>query len=527
MMKVYYDYITQTCTFTGATIESKNQQCILCNNSAITTPQDILSSYQQYGADCVNHLEGAFSFCLYDTHKKQLMVVRDRIGERQMYYAQLPTGVIFATDLKDILPHIAYPTILPLNLARPIRYNFPIDLRQTWIEQIQRVQAGEYVIVDKNGLRRKTYFRRNYTSSFTGTKEDAFAESLHLLRQSVRTAIATAPGPVAVLLSGGIDSSSLAILAKEVQKEVHVISAGYKGNQYTVCDERHVAKRFAEEHGLVYHEVELDVNDFQRYLDELIPYLDEPCFDINCMVQYVLYKRASELGFKTILCGLGGDELFYSYAGHHREVEAIQLRREFNQFYPVRRHWKKYLGFMLKHAKHVLLPNHPARIDASMLTSWTYDDYTLFARDAQLGDIRFADIDVHVSLPETITIQGMYDFLGAAFAMNMCVYMANKMGASNGVEVRFPLLDTNLIRFMDSLPMDMKYDRNMPKRFQSEMMTSLLPDYILHAPKRGFEPPFEFIGQMNANYQYRHIHAKHTFFNSMVADMLIDKLLEK
>ena len=65
-MTAYFDYITQTCTFTGNTIESKNQQLVLCNNSAITAPQDILSAYRQYGVDCVNHLEGAFSFCLYD-----------------------------------------------------------------------------------------------------------------------------------------------------------------------------------------------------------------------------------------------------------------------------------------------------------------------------------------------------------------------------------------------------------------------------------------------------------------------------
>lgn len=412
-----------------------------------------------------------------------------------------------------------------LNLAQPIRYNFPIDLQQTWIEQIKRVCAGEELTIDQKGIRSRIYWKRDHTPIFKGTKQEALAEALRLLRKSVKECIETSEGPVAVLLSGGIDSTSLAALTKEIQQEVHVISAGYKGNNYTACDERPEAKRFAKEKDLIYHEVELDANDFQSYLDEMMPYLDEPCFDVNSMVQYALYKKAAELGFKTILCGLGGDELFYSYDIRHREVEAIQLRHEFNQLYPVRKHWKDYLQFAAKSYKHLLLPNIPARIDESMLTAWTYDDYIHFTKDAILCGERFADVDVHVSLPDNTTIQSMYDFIGATFAVNMCVYMANKMSAANGVDVRFPLLNPKLVEFLDSLPIDMKFDIKQPKRFQKEMMAGIVPDYILYAKKRGFEPPFEFIRQMCGNYKYKHIQASHVFFNSMVADMMIDNLL--
>lgn len=303
-----------------------------------------------------------------------------------------------------------------------------------------------------------------------------------------------------------------------------MISAGYKGNNYTACDERPVARQFADENGLIYHEVELDVNDFQKYLDEVIPYLDEPCFDVNCMVQFALYKKISEMGFKTVLMGLGGDEIFYSYAQRHREVAAIQLRHEFNQLYPIRKHKKEYVKFLLKNYKHLLLPNHPARIDESMLTAWTYEDYKYFAKDATLKCERFADVDVHVSLPESTTIQDVYDFIGAAFAMNMCVYMANKLCHANGIEVRCPILAPELVEFMDSLPMDMKYDKQEPKMFQKKMMEGVLPDYILYAQKRAFEPPFEFINIIAKNYRYKHIQASSCFFNSMMADRMIDQL---
>lgn len=465
--------------------------------------------------------------CEYDAKSKELKVARDKIGEQSLYYAQLPTSVVVSTELKDILPHIAYPKINMLNLAQPIRYNYPVDLQQTWIEQIKRVKAGEELTIDQKGIRSRIYWKRDHTPSFKGTREDALAEALRLLRKSVKECVESSEGPVAVLLSGGIDSTSLAALTKEVQGEVHVFSAGYKGNRYTGCDERPEAKRFAEEKGLIYHDVELDVNDFQKYLDEVIPYLDEPCFDVNCMVQYALFKKISEMGFKTVFMGLGGDEIFYSYAQRHKEVEAIRLRHEFNQLYPIRKHKKEYLRYVLKNYKHLLLPNHPARIDESMLTEWTFVDYRHFAQDAIVDGERFADVDVHVSLPEKTTIQDVYDFLGATFAMNMCVYMANKLCHANGIEVRCPILAPELVEFMDSLPMDMKFDITQPKRFQKEMMVGIIPDYILYARKRGFSPPFDFIYEINGQYKYKQIQAKYCFYNSMIADRMIDNLLRK
>jgi asparagine synthase (glutamine-hydrolysing) len=245
------------------------------------------------------------------------------------------------------------------------------------------------------------------------------------------------------------------------------------------------------------------------------------------MVQYALYKKAAEMGFKVILSGLGGDELFYSYKARHRETEAIRLRHEFNQLYPVRKHWKKYLRFMLKHYKHILLPNHPARIDESMLVEWTCDDYKRFALDASLDGECFGDIDVHVSLPENVTIQGMYDYITPRFAINMCVYLGNKLCAANGVELRCPILSPELVQFMDSLPMDMKFDPKVPKRFQKEVMHGLLPDYILYARKRGFEPPFDFIRKMCGQYKYQMLSSDHVFFNSMMADKLLTQYLKR
>ena len=501
---------------------------VVYQDGAYQMAEQIIPLYEQYGCDSVKHLKGTLSFCLYDANCKQLLVVRDRLGVQQMYYAQLPTGIVFGSNLKDVLQHVKHPQLRVHELAQPIRHNYPIDLQHTWIEQIKRLRAGEYAVVDVDGLRTYTYWKRNHTPSFTGTKEQAIAEVQSIIRASVQRCMQT-DEPVAVLLSGGIDSTTLALFAKECQKEVHVISAGYKG-QYA-CDERAVARRFAEEHGLIYHEVELDVNDFQSLFNEYVPYIDEPCFDVSSMSQFALYKKAAEMGFKVILSGLGGDELFYSYKDDNAMAYAMQLRREFDACFPLKKNWLKYLRFMAKNWRYVLMANYPILNDDKLPIPWTYTDYLKFASSASLDHdeevLRFDDMDIEPHFSYHAGVNEIYDHKFATFANQMCVYLGNKLGEANGVELRYPLLDVELIEFLDSLPLVMKFNPKVSKCFQKEVMRGLLPDYILHARKRGFEPPFDFIQKMCGQYQYQMLKSDHIFFNSMMADKLLTQYLKR
>ena len=446
-----------------------------------------------------------------------------------MYYAHIPEGIVFSNNLSKVLSYVKHPQIRAHELAQPIRHNYPIDLQHTWIEQIKRLRAGEYAVVDADGLRTYTYWKRDFTPTFTGTKQQAIEHVQQLIRNSVKRCMQS-DEPVAVLLSGGIDSTSLALFAKECQKKVHVISAGYKG-QYA-CDERSVAKRFAEEYGLIYHEVELDAADFQQLFDEYVPHIDEPCFDVSSMSQYALYKKAAEMGFKVILSGLGGDELFYSYKDDNAVAESLQLRREFDVCFPLKKHWRQYLRFMAKHWRYVLMANSPILEDDRLPTTWTYEDYKKFASMASLthdGEtIDFSEINVQPSsFPYTAGVNEVYDNKFATFANQLCVYLGNKLGAACGVELRYPLLDSELVEFLDSLPLEMKFDAKVSKKFQKEVMDGLLPNYILYARKRGFEPPFDFIWEMCDKYQYQIINAKYVFFNSMMADKILTQFLKK
>jgi asparagine synthase (glutamine-hydrolysing) len=467
-----------------------------------------------------------FAFCLWNTKTKQLFVARDRIGEKTIYYSQLPTGIIFSTELKAIKKHFLEKNQLNIGaLAESIRYNYPIDLKNTYIDEVKRLRGGEYAIVDSKGLETHFYWKRNFQENFHGSFEQAKSETLRLMRESVDICLRS-DVPVGVLLSAGIDSSAVAALAKETGREVHVITAGYKGQHE--CDEREVARRFAREKGLIYHEVELDATDFRNIFFEYINYIDEPVCDVASMAQWALYKKAKEMGFTVLLGGLGGDELFYGYPYWNQVAESLKLKHQHQSLFPWKGNDKKldFLRFLIKNWRYILYAGYPHKIDDKMTVDWTYEDYMRFASAASLNSdgqkLVFKDVDVHFSFEDgKCEIDQVYDSIFSTFMNTLCLYLADRLGMGNSIEIRSPFVDYKLVDFVSAIPVEMKYRKNEPKFFLKETLRGIVPDYILYANKRGFTPPFNFIHQMTANYRYETFESEYAFFNSMLADKLL------
>lgn len=488
--------------------------------------ETILHLYEEYDVYCLKHLRGMFAFCLYDKRKKRLFAARDRMGEKPLYFSQIQTGVVFSSELKAILKnYIDKPQIDSHALAESIRYNYPIDLRNTFVRQIKRVCAGEYVIVDDGGIEVRKYWSYRSNPTFDGSKDETKKEILRLMRESVDMTLRS-DVPVAVLLSSGIDSTAIAALAKETGREIHVITAGYR--QGGGVDERSAARRFAKEKGLVYHEVELDVSDFKSIFDIYTKYIDEPVCDVSSMSQWALYQKASELGFKVLLSGVGGDELFYGYPAHNKLAESLILAKEHRDLFPWKSKKLQFMKFMLRNWRYVLYAGYPEKIDDSLPVRWTYDDYVKFSRDAEMeiwGDrFEFKDIDVHYSFSSEADIDTVYEFMTTRFMNTLCLYLADRLGMGNSVEVRCPLLDYKLTEFVTSLPRKYRYEKGNAKSLMKEALCGILPDYILNASKRGFTPPFGYIYEMNSEYKYKNMQSSSVFFNSMLADKLIENL---
>ena len=240
---------------------------------------------------------------------------------------------------------------------------------------------------------------------------------------------------------------------------------------------------------------------------------------------------AKELGFKVLLCGIGGDEIFFGYPGFNQVVQQLELRRQHRALFPWRGRKKwEFLRFMAQPGRYVLFGGYPCALDDRWPVDWTYQDYRCFAADAQIewsGEVtRFADIDVHYAYSAEADLDTVYDLEFTTFMKNLCLYLSDRLGMANSLEIRSPLLDYRIVDFVSHLPQEMKYD-GTPKGFYKWCLRGIVPDYIMDARKRGFEPPWDFIREMNKEYQYKHIQASHCFFNSMLADQVMDNLLYK
>lgn len=490
--------------------------------------ETILHLYEEYGVKCLDYLRGMFVFCLWDSKKKQFFAARDRIGEKPLYYAQIPGGVVFSSELKAILKYyIENPQINLQSLAEPIRYTTPLHKKDTYIEQIKRLEPGHYILVDDRGLMQHRYWKRHTEDSFTGTYNEAKEETLRLMRESVDLCLRS-DVPVAVMLSGGVDSSAIAALAKESGREVHTITAGYKGDY--ACDERDVARRFAKERGFIYHEVELDESDYNNSFEELTQFIDEPVTDSAAIAQWALYKKVKHLGFKVLLGGMGGDELFYGYRYWNRMAESLAIQRQHQALFPWKGTEKKkqYIRFILKNLKYVMVAGYPMKMADSSIGFWQYQDYVDFQEKASFvykdEEFKFNDLNLYLSFGNAKPgkeIDLIYEFNFDNTMTMVYLYLSDRLGMGNSLEIRSPLLDYKLVEFVSSLPNSIKYKKDNPKSLMKEVLEGIVPDYILNAEKRGFTPPNDFIKDVVRNYNYNLFQSDFKYYNSVLADRVL------
>ena len=495
--------------------------------------ENVLQLYEQYGKDCVHHMRGAFMCCVYDAKRHELFAARDRMGEKTLYYAQVPGGVVVATELKAILrDYIAEPQLDIEQLMGPIRYTAPIDNEKTYIQQIKRLGAGEYITVNKHGVKRYRYWDRHLLREqrLDVSLDEAKRGVEALLRESVDYALQT-DKPLAVMLSGGIDSSLVAKLAKDTGREVHTVTAGYKGAH--ACDERDVARRFAAEQGFIHHEIELDEQDFQHCFEEFTQAMDEPITDSAAMAQWALFKKVKALGFDVLLGGMGGDELFFGYPYWNALGESYAVKCYHESLFPIKRNKQKYLNFLWHNWRKVLYAHHPYEISDKSFCYWMRDDYYRFVKGSKCQfageefDLQQVGMNMPFpNVPLAQAIEGVYDFQIDNIMTRAYLYLSDREGMGNDLEVRSPLIDYKLVEYVSALPMAVKYKHGVPKYLLKETLRGIIPDYILFAKKRGFTPPNTFVQKVVEQYEYQFFDAKYKFYNSVLADRICTLMLK-
>ena len=465
-----------------------------------TTESDtevILHLFEEKGEKMLEDLIGMFAIAIYNTKTKKLFLARDICGEKPLYYANTPHGFVFSSQMDTISQfYLSTPKIDWHELHNFIDHSFSQTLDKTFIQQIKRLEPGTYCYIDDKDIVFQRYWKRTNTYSYKKSYEEAKKECLDIIRESIKMTIPKEV-PVAVLLSGGIDSSLVAKILKENLDEVHAFTLGFKGRP--IDDERERAHKFANENNIIIHEIELSEDDYYNKKDgglfnEIIKYLDEPLTEVSLMNKFALFRECKKYGFKVVLSGTGGDELFYGYPNRNEEAEKIKIINELAKICIAKKGFKKFrklLNFYFKNRKifnknFCLIDKDKNVIPHLPRMHLYHQELTEIILNEEKYDFKQRNYREKYYNDEKEEIDKVYSYLFNIF-LNHCFEFDDKMSMANSVEFRNPLCNKRLIEFLSSLPVEYKYQKDNPKGFLKDVIKGIVPDYILNAKKNGLQ----------------------------------------
>ena len=451
--------------------------------------------YDLHGEDFVDYLEGMFAIILWDGLKEELFVVRDRVGLKPLYYSVFSDKIVISSELKTIQKVFKIKNNYDYKIINDIANNsYPIDRKKTINKEILRVEPGQFLKVTGSKVEKKTYWQLPQERTVFSSQEEIDKQVLQYLEQAIEKRLRS-DVPVAIMLSGGVDSSAIACIAQKFTHEVNVISVGYEGDHD--CDERNQAKRLSDEKGFKWHEVTLGEFDYEKAFEDYLNYLDEPIGDVAAIANWALYKKIRELGFKVVLNGTGGDELFFGYEPHNKAAEAYEFINKL--IMRIKGKGLKRLclegPWFLKNSKKIL---HNLR---NYRNIYNFEAHALSEKKFD-GELNSVGSFSQYYARDRRDIDNFYHRLFNVWLPNNCLFLADKLGMGNSVEVRCPFTDHTLIDYVFSVDLDLIYTGEA-KAALKRVLRGTVPSYILDAPKRGFTPPEEFISLLSKTEKYQ------------------------
>ncbi len=446
--------------------------------------------YEEYGDALVHPLQGMFAFALWDAKRHRLLLARDRLGIKPVYYATTSDSIVFASEAKALFQH---PAVKPeINTAVLGEY---LNLRYvpgdgTLFHNVKKLAPG-HLLIHENG---RTDVRR-YWQLVLGdfqlavNLEEAVEEFGRLLRQTVRKHLMS-DVPIGVLLSGGLDSSAVtAMMAQTSGQPVRSFTVGF--DLPGVHNELHEARRVANHLGLEHHELVVKP-DAAELLPKLAWHMDEPVADPAALPTYLICKFARE-SVPVVLTGEGGDELL---AGYPRYVWFDRARRlqaatprwlrqsalSLSRLAPIGARYHGALDNLLaersdfeRHLHWVpgLSPDHRAVL-AGDLPPTTYHLLEQYLAPSTEHIIhRLMNLDIHTWLVDDV------------------LHKMDRMSMAASVEARVPFLDHRLVEFVASLPLDVKLANLGSKTLLKRAMAPHLPRATIRRRKHAFQIPLD------------------------------------
>ena len=409
-----------------------------------TDTEVIAHAYEEYGLDCVQKFNGCFAFAIWDG--KQIILGRDRLGQKPLYYYYHNNRFLFASEIKSILTQID--TVEPRITENFLVFETTVG-DETLFKDIYSLPRASLLTFNGDGIAVKKYWEIPYGARTDLTLSRSIEKLRWLIQDSVRLRL-RGKSPVGIFLSGGIDSSLLAYLAKPA----YAFTCCYDENGS--FDELEYARMVAKDIGAEHFLIKPTAADFQAYFEKIIWHLDQPVATMSSLPAFLLAKKASEF-VNVILNGEGSDELFSGYVRYLLMMieERLSERPELKNYHSLARFfWNKNVFTNSADRYYTLIQRGETRSPAS---SQIVKD--IFSQHTNVLNSMSA-CDIEISLPSLLM-------------------MADRVCAAFGLENRSPFFDYRIVEFAFSLPPEMKIQDYKTKYILREVAKGIVPDKII------------------------------------------------
>jgi asparagine synthase (glutamine-hydrolysing) len=456
--------------------------------------ETIVHAYEEYGDDCMRDFRGMFAFAVWDRRRKRLLLVRDRLGIKPVYYYTGKGFVVFASEIKSLLQHPAVPREVDpeaVDLYLTLRY---VPGPRTMFKNILKLQPGHWLTANESGIRTGMYWDLNYNSR----REIDLEEFQHLLEEAVRLRLISEV-PFGVFLSGGLDSTAMLAMMTKINRgeRVKTFSVGYEagGNSDSEIEEANefaFAREAAAHFGAEHHEFRMTARDFQNAIPIMVSHLDEPMADPTCIPLYFISKLARNY-ITVVLSGEGADETMAGYTLYRKILSLERLRKGIGPLafaFPamaslplsdrvraylrragssIEEHYRGMVKGLSLETRLALTGQDRVRRSDSRLDA-LFGGYFSRVRGASPLN-RMLYVDTKVWLPEDLLLK------------------ADKMTMATAVELRVPFLDHKLVEYLAASPDTAKVRGNRGKWMLRQTMGNVIPPSILNRTKKGFPMP--------------------------------------
>lgn len=459
----------------------------------------IIHLYDEYGADCVEHLRGMFVFAIWDEKEKTLFIARDRVGKKPLLYSHQPSGdLIFGSEFTALLAHPEISREVDMQAIDAYLSYLCVPAPLTAFKQIRKLEPAHYLIWKNGEIETKRYWQPNFSKKIKISEEEAIEETTRILRESTRLRMISEV-PLGAFLSGGVDSSTVvALMAQESSQPVKTFSIGFEEQDFS---ELKYAKKVAGHVGAEYHEF-IVKPDALEVLPKLVEHYGEPYADSSAIPTYYVSKETRK--YVTVaLNGDGGDE---SFAGYERYA-AMRIAEKYHK--------------IPRALRKVFVETAVNLIPTSEIKRSRARDLKRFVKAASLPRIeryfRWVSAIDRQSKNELYTkdflgqigSQDASDYIGQWFAKangsgildatlltDQMTYLPNDLlvkvdiaSMANSLEARSPFLDHKVIEFAASLPESLKMKRMETKSLLKKVAARLVPKEVIYRRKMGFGVP--------------------------------------